>query len=424
MPGIWAQAQALDTIVDAARLLADRPEIRFFVVGSGSRETYLRDQGKSGMLPNITLCGRFDSKDMDTILGAAGCLLVSLVDAPIFALTVPSKLQAYLAAGRPIIASMNGEGARLVDEAGAGVAAPAEDAAALAAAIVKLAGLTDAERNAMGVRGRAYFDQHFSAMKAHQYAGRAFRTVDPRSGFQKMKILILGASGMLGHAMLHMLSRATDHTVFGTIRSDGARRFFQDYHQKRLISGVDAEDQDALVRVFSSVRPEVVVNCIGLVKQLAHADDPLVAFPVNALLPHRLARLAALANARFIHVSTDCVFSGRKGLYSEADEPDAQDVYGRSKLFGEVDYPNAITLRTSIVGRELNSSHGLVEWFLSQSGSVRGYTNAIFSGLPTCELSRVVRDHVLNHPDLHGVYHVAAAPIAKFALLDASQPTV
>lgn len=232
-----------------------------------------------------------------------------------------------------------------------------------------------------------------------------------------MRILILGASGMLGHAMLRTLSAGGEHQVFGTLRSDGARRFFDEEHQQQLISGIDAEDQDALVRVFSRVRPDVVVNCIGLVKQLADAEDPLVALPVNALLPHRLARLCALANARLVHVSTDCVFSGRKGLYLETDEPDAQDVYGRSKLLGEVNYPNAVTLRTSIIGRELNSHHGLVEWFLSRTGSVRGYTRAIFSGLPTCELSRVVRDYVLASPKLHGVYHVAAAPIAKYDLL-------
>jgi dTDP-4-dehydrorhamnose reductase len=233
-----------------------------------------------------------------------------------------------------------------------------------------------------------------------------------------MRILILGASGMLGHAMFRTLSAGDEHLVFGTLRSDGARRFFAEEHQQRLISGIDAEDQDALVEVFSRVRPDVVVNCIGLVKQLADAEDPLVALPVNALLPHRLARLCALANARFVHVSTDCVFSGRKGLYLETDEPDAQDVYGRSKLLGEVDYPNAVTLRTSIIGHELNSHHGLVGWFLSQTGSVRGYTRAIFSGLPTCELSRVVRDYVLASPQLHGVYHVAAEPIAKYDLLE------
>ena len=160
-----------------------------------------------------------------------------------------------------------------------------------------------------------------------------------------------------------------------------------------------------------------MVNCIGVVKQLAEADDPLFAIPINSVLPHRLARLAQAVGARFVHCSTDCVFDGKKGMYTEADFPDATDLYGRSKFLGEVDYENAITLRTSIVGHELSSAHGLVNWFLAQEGPVRGFTKAIFSGLPTVELARVIRDAVLPNPSLRGLYHVSAAPIAKFDLL-------
>jgi dTDP-4-dehydrorhamnose reductase len=159
------------------------------------------------------------------------------------------------------------------------------------------------------------------------------------------------------------------------------------------------------------VRPGVVVNCIGLVKQLAAADDPLQALPINSLLPHRLAWLCSLIGARLVHISTDCVFNGRKGGYRETDPSDAEDLYGRSKFLGEVAYSHTITLRTSII------AHGLVAWFLSQNGRVKGYRRAIFSGLPTVELSRVVRDVVLPRSDLAGLYHVAAAPIAKFDLL-------
>jgi dTDP-4-dehydrorhamnose reductase len=165
------------------------------------------------------------------------------------------------------------------------------------------------------------------------------------------------------------------------------------------------------------VRPSVVVNCIGLVKQLAQADDPLSALPINALLPHRLARLCGLVGARFVHISTDCVFNGRKGSYLESDPSDAEDLYGRSKYLGEVAYPHSITLRTSIIGHELSSAHGLVGWFLAQEGTVKGYRKAIFSGLPTVELSRIVRDVVLPQPELSGLYHVAAEPIAKYDLL-------
>jgi dTDP-4-dehydrorhamnose reductase len=177
------------------------------------------------------------------------------------------------------------------------------------------------------------------------------------------------------------------------------------------------ENADALTRLFSYIRPDVVVNCIGLVKQLAEANDPLIALPINSLLPHRLARLCEFVRARLVHISTDCVFSGRKGNYLETDEADAKDLYGRSKLIGEVDYPHAVTLRTSIIGHELRSIQGLIAWFLVQEGNINGYTHAIFSGLPTCELARVIRDFVLPRAELKGVYHVAAQPISKYELL-------
>jgi dTDP-4-dehydrorhamnose reductase len=180
---------------------------------------------------------------------------------------------------------------------------------------------------------------------------------------------------------------------------------------------VDVENSDSLAALFARVRPNLVINCIGLVKQLAEADDPLAAIPINSLLPHRLARLCDVAGARLVHVSTDCVFSGTKGMYREEDYPDANDLYGRSKYLGEVDYPHAVTLRTSIIGHELGGAHGLIGWFLSQQGGVKGFTKAVFSGLPTVELARVIRDHVLPHPELRGTYHVSAAPIDKFELL-------
>jgi dTDP-4-dehydrorhamnose reductase len=184
-----------------------------------------------------------------------------------------------------------------------------------------------------------------------------------------------------------------------------------------FVSGVDVESLDSLTRMFATLQPDIVINCIGIVKQLADANDPLIALPINALLPHRLARLAQIAGARLVHISTDCVFSGEKGNYVEADLPDAYDLYGRSKLLGEVDYPNAITLRTSIIGHELTGNRSLIDWFLSQTGEVDGYKYAIFSGLPTVEIARIIHVHVIPNPDLHGLYHVSAAPINKFNLL-------
>ena len=231
-----------------------------------------------------------------------------------------------------------------------------------------------------------------------------------------MRVLVLGASGMLGNAVLKVMAEREDWTIYGTLRSP-SETLQAAVPTVKFLHGVNAEQPDSLVEAFSNSRPTIVINCIGLVKQLAGAEDPLEAIPINSLLPHRLAKLCELSDARFIHVSTDCVFSGRKGGYSETDLPDAEDIYGRTKLLGEVNYPNAITLRTSIIGHELGSTHGLVDWFLSQQEHVKGFAGAIFSGLPTCELSRVIRNFVIPNRQIHGIYHVAAKPISKYDLL-------
>jgi dTDP-4-dehydrorhamnose reductase len=233
----------------------------------------------------------------------------------------------------------------------------------------------------------------------------------------KPKVLVLGASGMLGSTVLRFFARAEGYAVVGSARSAHALALLPSELHDRMIYGIDADNVDSLTRLFVTVRPDVVINCIGLVKQLAAADDPLAAIPINSLLPHRLAQLCAIAGARLIHVSTDCVFSGSKGDYRESDAADAKDVYGRSKYLGEVNYPHAVTLRTSIIGHELEGTHGLVAWFLAQKGSVQGYSRAIFSGLPTVELARVMRDFVIPRPEMCGVYHVSAEPIDKCALL-------
>jgi len=232
-----------------------------------------------------------------------------------------------------------------------------------------------------------------------------------------MKVLVLGASGMLGNAMVRALSEKTDWQVHGTVRAESSKRFFQEAIANKLLAGVDVEQQDSLVKTFCRTRPDVVINCIGLVKQLADADDPLQAIPINTLLPHRLASLCELTGARLIHMSTDCVFTGDKGGYCESDVSDAKDLYGRSKYLGEVSYSHTITLRTSIIGHELQSAHGLVDWFLSQQGKCKGYTRAIFSGVPTVILAKIIRDVVIPRPELHGVYHVSAKPVSKYNLL-------
>lgn len=232
------------------------------------------------------------------------------------------------------------------------------------------------------------------------------------------KILVLGASGMLGNAVLRFFAQKTDYDVHGTLRSQALLGYLQKLAPSANFSvGVDVDNLDSLTRLFANVKPKLVINCVGIVKQLEESSDPLVALPINALLPHRLARLTQVAGARLVHLSTDCVFSGGKGSYSESDAPDAQDLYGRSKLLGEVDYPNAITLRTSIIGHEISGSRSLVDWFLSQNGAVNGFKKAIFSGLPTVEVARIINDYILPNPHVHGLYHLSSDPINKFDLL-------
>lgn len=232
-----------------------------------------------------------------------------------------------------------------------------------------------------------------------------------------MKVLVIGASGMIGSTVLRVLSEKIGWEVFGTLRDKSVKRFFPPFIGEHLKADIDVEHQDSLARVLDQIRPDVVVNCAGLTKHKPEAEDPLVAIPINTLMPHRLAGLCKLVGARLIHVSSDCVFSGEKGGYTEDDFADARDVYGKSKALGELHYPHSITLRTSTIGHELQSQYGLLDWFLSQRGSCTGYTRAIFSGLPTVVFAQIIRDVVIPHQELFGLYHVAAQPIAKFDLL-------
>lgn len=233
-----------------------------------------------------------------------------------------------------------------------------------------------------------------------------------------MKVMILGASGMIGSTMLKVLSESGDLTVWGTLRSAQDRRFLPQSDAMQFITGIDVTHTDSLLKAFATVSPDVVVNCAGLTKHHPESDDPLQNLELNATLPHRLARICEVAGARLVHVSTDCVFQGIRGGYVESDVPDAQDSYGKSKSMGEVSSAlHAITLRTSTIGHELRTRYGLLEWFLSQEGQCKGFPRAIFSGLPTVVFAQVVRDFVLPRPDLYGLYHVSAKAINKLDLL-------
>ncbi|MGA9086529.1 MAG: SDR family oxidoreductase [Methanoregula sp.] len=238
-----------------------------------------------------------------------------------------------------------------------------------------------------------------------------------------MTVLILGATGMLGHKLMQVLSR--EHTVTGTVRRDASVLAADPVFSKMNILGtIDAGNFETVRTAIDRVNPDVIINCIGIVKQLPAAQDPLQSIAINALFPHQLAQHCRQKNRRLIHMSTDCVFSGRKGYYSERDPSDAEDLYGKTKYLGEVDYPGCLTLRTSIIGRELDTSHGLIEWFMSQDGKkVSGYKNAVFSGLTTLALSEIIAKIIADYPRLSGVYQVASAPISKYDLLTLAKKT-
>ncbi len=236
-----------------------------------------------------------------------------------------------------------------------------------------------------------------------------------------MRILILGGDGMLGHRLLQQL--APRHEARVTLRQPlAAYRDLRRFDPGNAYDGIDARDPAAIERVVAAFAPEAVVNSIGIVKQRREAAWDTLAMQVNAIFPHLLSRVCRRHGARLIQMSTDCVFSGKKGNYSEQDRPDHGDVYGLSKLLGEADGPHVVTLRTSMIGPELRRKTGLVEWFLAQHAQgkpVTGWRKAIFSGFTTAELSRLIETLLTLHPGAAGLYHVSSAAISKHDLLSA-----
>lgn len=231
-----------------------------------------------------------------------------------------------------------------------------------------------------------------------------------------MKLLVLGGGGMLGHKLCQVAAGRME--VHATFRGEPSPVVLAHFPALRQRHPVRAESFQTVEHALDRVCPDAVVNCIGIVKQLDAGKDPVVCLTVNALFPHLLGRACRERGIRMITISTDCVFSGRTGNYSETNLTDAEDLYGRTKALGEVIAPNCLTLRTSIIGRELSGAHGLVEWFLAQAGRpIRGFTKAWFSGLTTLELSHVIVRALDDWPELDGLYQVAAAPISKHDLL-------
>ena len=233
-----------------------------------------------------------------------------------------------------------------------------------------------------------------------------------------MRVLVLGATGMLGHEACRVFA-AGGLEVLAAVRSaDTDLEALRPVPAANRFGGWQCTDPEATVELLAAARPDAILNAVGIVKQSREVEDAAYAIRVNSLFPHELAKAASEQGARLIQISTDCVFSGRQGGYSESSPPDPVDLYGRSKLLGEVHSRPHLTLRTSMIGREIGTRHGLLEWFLAQAGgSAKGFVHAVFSGLTTTALSRVILELILEHPDLYGVYHLAAKPISKFDLL-------
>ena len=231
------------------------------------------------------------------------------------------------------------------------------------------------------------------------------------------RVLILGGAGMLGHKLVQVF--ASEFDTWTTLRGPAAEYApYRLIDRERVIEGVDALDFDSLAAVIDRIEPQAVINCIGIIKQLPTASDPVLNLTINSLLPHRLQRFCHARGARLIHFSTDCVFNGRKGAYTEGDPSDALDLYGRTKFLGETSGDGALTIRSSVIGRELKTTGGLVEWFLAQRGHiVQGYTRAIYSGFTTTIMARIVRSILLGQPGLCGTVQVSSEPISKYELL-------
>jgi dTDP-4-dehydrorhamnose reductase len=233
-----------------------------------------------------------------------------------------------------------------------------------------------------------------------------------------MMILILGGTGMLGHKMHEVLSK--EHEVVSTTRrplSDLPVDPSGFLHKGSVIEGVDASRIEALGRVVADVEPDALINCVGVIKQRDAAHDPIPSISINALLPHQLAELCAARGTRLVHFSTDCVFSGARGDYTEESISDATDLYGRSKFLGEVSDEQALTIRSSIIGRELDHFGSLVEWFLRQRGEIKGFTHAIYTGVTTSQMSLIVGRLLIEHPQLTGTYQIASDKVSKYELL-------
>jgi len=234
------------------------------------------------------------------------------------------------------------------------------------------------------------------------------------------KILILGVSGMLGFTLFDYFSKNKDYSVFGTVRNIAKKKLVEKYsNNNSSISVFNNFASDCNIKeLYIKYKPDIVINCIGIIKQSSYISDAYECININSLFPHRLAKVNNKFKAKLILISTDCVFSGNNGMYSENDFADAADIYGKSKLLGEVsNNPYVLTIRTSIIGHELQGCNSLLNWFLNQKNKVNGFSNAYFSGFTTLELAKIFESTIFTNNNISGLFHISSDPINKYNLL-------
>ena len=230
-----------------------------------------------------------------------------------------------------------------------------------------------------------------------------------------MRILILGVNGMIGHVLFNYLCLNSNYKTYGTIRLNNQSESL--FKNNKNVFTISMKKDTEFIRLIDKISPNLIINCLGIVKQKLSDHNYLSTIYMNSLLPHRIAKICSKFSIRLINFSTDCVFSGVKGNYKEDDIPDPIDFYGRTKLVGEVNYGNVLTIRTSFIGHQINSKYGLLEWFLTQKDNCKGFVNAIYSGLPTIEIAKILNDHIIFNKKLIGLYQISGNAINKYELL-------
>ena len=234
-----------------------------------------------------------------------------------------------------------------------------------------------------------------------------------------MRIIILGSSGLVGNTITKFFLNQSKYETFGFVRDLEKISIFEKKYHKNFIYMNNILDFEEFEKILIKSKPKLIINCLGITNKLLKNNFQSIerSLKINALFPHKLHTICTKIDARLIHLSTDCVFSGRRGFYKEDDIPDPLDIYGRSKLLGELNYSNSLTIRKSVIGHEFLSSNGLLEWFLNKKESVEGYKNAIFSGLTVLELAKIIDQYIIPNKKLSGIIHVAGNPISKYELL-------